>query len=69
MATAVDVCIVGGGVSGLSCAHALLERVKSAEIPPISIVVLEARDVVGGRTQAMQSTSGGSGWGSQQTSP
>lgn len=40
-----DVCILGGGLSGLSCARKLLR-----ERPSTSVVILEARDRVGGRT-------------------
>jgi oxygen-dependent protoporphyrinogen oxidase len=39
--------IIGGGLSGLAVAHRLLERSSSAR-RPIEVVVLEARDRVGG---------------------
>ena len=43
--TEVDVCIVGGGLSGLACAYHL-HKLQ----PSLRVVVLEARDRVGGRT-------------------
>lgn len=45
MASSFDVCIVGAGLSGLSCAHHLKKL-----NPALSIAVLEARDRVGGRS-------------------
>lgn len=43
----VDVCIVGAGFAGLAAAHYLHDPTQSAHPP--SVVVLEARDRVGGR--------------------
>lgn len=45
MASSFDVCIVGAGLSGLSCAY-YLKKLN----PQLSVVVLEARDRVGGRS-------------------
>lgn len=45
MASSFDVCIVGAGLSGLSCAHHLKKL-----NPALSIAILEARDRVGGRS-------------------
>ncbi len=44
-----DVCVLGAGLSGLSCAR----RILSAR-PSACIIVLEARDRVGGRTLSVQ---------------
>ena len=38
----IDVAIIGGGLAGLRCADVLVER-------GVDVVVLEARDRVGGR--------------------
>lgn len=44
-----DVCVLGAGLSGLSCARQILR-----ERPSTRIIVLEARDRVGGRTLSVQ---------------
>ncbi|MCO5575880.1 hypothetical protein L7F22_029686 [Adiantum nelumboides] len=44
----VDVVIVGGGVSGLAAAKRLLDA-KCAQKEPLKVVILEARDRLGGR--------------------
>jgi monoamine oxidase len=44
----VDVCVVGTGFAGLAAARYLLDSGNSESLPP-SVVVLEARDRVGGR--------------------
>lgn len=44
----VEVCVVGAGVSGLKCAHALVND-KSNKFSPSDIVVLEAQQRIGGR--------------------
>ena len=54
-----SVAIVGGGVAGLSCAHALLEIQSSREASISSVssslppVVLEASDRLGGRVRGL----------------
>jgi len=50
--TAVDVCVVGAGFAGLAAAHAVRAAGKS-------VVVLEARDRVGGRTFTIPLKDGG----------
>ncbi len=44
----VEVCVAGAGVSGLKCAHALVND-KSNKFSPSDIVVLEAQQRIGGR--------------------
>jgi len=51
-ALAVDVCVVGAGFAGLAAAHAVKAASKS-------VVVLEARDRVGGRTFTIPLKDGG----------
>ena len=46
-----DVAIVGGGLAGLRCADVLVER-------GLDVVVLEARDRVGGRVFSHQFSDG-----------
>jgi hypothetical protein len=53
----LDVIVVGGGISGLACARMLL-----TEFPSIRVVVLEARDRVGGRLLFEHSADMGGGW-------
>lgn len=64
MATTFDVCIVGGGLSGLSCAH-FLKKLN----PLLSIAVLEARDRVGGRSLSAQVGDGQACVGGQWLAP
>ena len=52
-----DVVVVGSGISGLSCARSIhLDR------PDLSVIVLEARNRVGGRLLFENSTDIGGGW-------
>ena len=52
-----EVIIVGSGISGLACAQSL-----RAERPLLKILVLEARDRVGGRLHFEHSADVGGGW-------
>ena len=55
--TSVDVAIVGAGLSGLSAAHTFqLYNLNASQ--PISYVVLEGNDRVGGKTHAVPALSG-----------
>jgi phytoene dehydrogenase-like protein len=55
--TNFDVVVVGSGISGLACA-----RFIHRECPTIKIIVLEARDRVGGRILYENSADVGGGW-------
>ncbi|KAH3872451.1 probable flavin-containing monoamine oxidase A [Dreissena polymorpha] len=58
-ATAVDVVVVGAGISGLSCARYLLRKDTS-----LKVMVVEAKDRVGGRTLSvpMKTATGTNTW-------
>lgn len=59
MMVEAEVVVVGGGLSGLSAARRIL-----AQRPHTSLVLLEARDRLGGRTQTIQVSFDGSAKGS-----
>lgn len=40
----VDVCIIGSGLTGVSCAYHLAQLVESGVTGPMKVVILEARD-------------------------
>jgi monoamine oxidase len=54
MAESCDVCIIGAGASGLAAARRLAD-----EHPELRVVVLEARERLGGRTATVRGTSSG----------